>query len=246
MLEIERQEIILKKLEETGKLSYENIEKFLNVSIATIRRDVEKLKKQGLLSKVNGGIVSKKRINFELEVAEKFEENIEDKKKIAKKAADLVENGDFIYLDAGTTTYYMIEYLKDKNISVVTNGLMHLDQLIMNNIKTIIVGGEVKAITKAVAGIEALKNIEKYRFDKSFLGANGVSVDYGFMTPDINEALLKEKVIEISNKTYVLADQKKFNELSSVKFSDIEKCKIVTNDLNDEKKKKYVIEEEEK
>ena len=137
MLEIERQEIILKKLEETGKLSYENIEKFLNVSIATIRRDVEKLKKQGLLSKVNGGIVSKKRINFELEVAEKFEENIEDKKKIAKKAADLVENGDFIYLDAGTTTYYMIEYLKDKNISVVTNGLMHLDQLIMNNIKTI-------------------------------------------------------------------------------------------------------------
>ncbi len=246
MLEIERQEIILKKLEETGKLSYENIEKFLNVSIATIRRDVEKLKKQGLLSKVNGGIVSKKRINFELEVAEKFEENIEDKKKIAKKAADLVENGDFIYLDAGTTTYYMIEYLKDKNISVVTNGLMHLDQLIMNNIKTIIVGGEVKAITKAVAGIEALKNIEKYRFDKSFLGANGVSVDYGFMTPDINEALLKEKVIEISNKTYVLADQKKFNELSSVKFSDIEKCKIVTNDLKDENYKKYVIEEEEK
>ena len=246
MLEIERQEIILKKLEETGKLSYESIEKFLNVSIATIRRDVEKLKNRGLLSKVNGGIVSKKRINFELEVAEKFEENIEDKKKIAKKAASLVENGDFIYLDAGTTTYYMIEYLKDKNISVVTNGLMHLDQLILNNIKTIIVGGEVKAITKAVAGIEALKNIEKYRFDKSFLGANGVSVEYGFMTPDINEALLKEKVIEISNKTYVLADQKKFNELSSVKFSDIEKCKIVTNDLKDENYKKYVIEEEEK
>ena len=246
MLEIERQEIILKKLEETGKLSYENIEKFLNVSIATIRRDVEKLKNQGLLSKVNGGIVSKKRINFELEVAEKFEENIEDKKKIAKKAADLVENGDFIYLDAGTTTYYMIEYLKDKNISVVTNGLMHLDQLIMNNIKTIIVGGEVKAITKAVAGIEALKNIEKYRFDKSFLGANGVSVEYGFMTPDINEALLKEKVIEISNKAYILADQKKFNELSSVKFADIKKCKIITSELKDEVYKNYTIEEEEK
>ena len=246
MLEIERQEIILKKLEKTGKLSYENIESFLNVSIATIRRDVEKLKNRGLLSKVNGGIVSKRRINFELEVAEKFEENIEEKKKIARKAADLVENGDFIYLDAGTTTYYMIEYLKDKNISVVTNGLMHLDQLILNNIKTIIVGGEVKAVTKAVAGIEALKNIEKYRFDKSFLGANGVSIDYGFMTPDINEALLKEKVIEISNKTYILADQKKFNELSSVKFSEIEKCKIVTSDLKDEKYKKYVIEEEEK
>ena len=163
MLEIERHEMILKKLEETGKLSYENIENFLNVSIATIRRDVEKLSKKDLLNKVNGGIVSKKRINFELEVAEKFEENIEEKKKIAKKAAKLVKKGDFIYLDAGTTTYYMIDYLKDNNISVVTNGLMHLDKLLLNNIKTIIVGGEVKPVTKAVAGIEALKNIEKYR-----------------------------------------------------------------------------------
>ena len=246
MLEIERHEIILKKLEETGKLSYENIENFLNVSIATIRRDVEKLSKKDLLNKVNGGIVSKKRINFELEVAEKFEENIEEKKKIAKKAAKLVKKGDFIYLDAGTTTYYMIDYLKDKNISVVTNGLMHLDKLLLNNIKTIIVGGEVKPVTKAVAGIEALKNIEKYRFDKSFIGVNGVSIEYGFMTPDVNEALLKEKVIEISNKAYILADQKKFNELSSVKFADIKKCKIITSELKDEVYKNYTIEEEEK
>lgn len=246
MLEIERHEMILRKLEETGKLSYENIEKFLNVSIATIRRDVEKLSKKDLLNKVNGGVVSKKRINFELEVAEKFEENIEEKKKIAKKAAKLVKKGDFIYLDAGTTTYYMIEYLKDKNVSVVTNGLMHLDKLLLNNIKTIIVGGEVKTATKAVAGIEALKNIEKYRFDKSFIGVNGISIEYGFMTPDINEALLKEKVIEISNKTYILADQKKFNELSSVKFADIKKCKIITSELKDEIYKNYTIEEEEK
>ncbi|MBP9477195.1 MAG: DeoR/GlpR transcriptional regulator [Sebaldella sp.] len=246
MLEIERHEMILKKLEETGKLSYENIENFLNVSIATIRRDVEKLSKKDLLNKVNGGIVSKKRINFELEVAEKFEENIEEKKKIAKKAAKLVKKGDFIYLDAGTTTYYMIDYLKDKNISVVTNGLMHLDKLLLNNIKTIIVGGEVKPVTKAVAGIEALKNIEKYRFDKSFIGVNGVSIEYGFMTPDVNEALLKEKVIEISNKAYILADQKKFNELSSVKFADIKKCKIITSELKDEVYKNYTIEEEEK
>ena len=136
--------------------------------------------------------------------------------------------------------------VKDKNISVVTNGLMHLDKLLLNNIKTIIVGGEVKPVTKAVAGIEALKNIEKYRFDKSFIGVNGVSIEYGFMTPDVNEALLKEKVIEISNKAYILADQKKFNELSSVKFADIKKCKIITSELKDEVYKNYTIEEEEK
>ena len=115
MFEIERHEIILKKLEEKGRLSYEEIEEFLNVSIATIRRDINKLEGRDLLSKVSGGIVAKRKINFEPEINIKFEENVEAKKKIAKRAAKLVKKGDFIFLDAGSTTYYMIEYLKNKN-----------------------------------------------------------------------------------------------------------------------------------
>lgn len=84
MFEIERHEIILKKLEEKGRLSYEEIEEFLNVSIATIRRDINKLEGRDLLSKVSGGIVAKRKINFEPEINIKFEENVEAKKKLPK------------------------------------------------------------------------------------------------------------------------------------------------------------------
>ena len=244
MFEIERHEIILKKLEEKGRLSYEEIEKFLNVSIATIRRDIKKMEEKELLTKVNGGIVAKRKINFEPEINVKFEENTEAKKKIAKKAAELVKKGDFIFLDAGSTTYYMIEHLKNKNITVVTNGLMHLDKLIQCKIQTIIIGGEVKPTTKAVVGIEALKNIEKYRFDISFLGANGIDIDNGLMTPDIKEAILKEKILEISAKTYILADKEKFGVSSSVKFGNLKDCILITDGITDNRYEKYVLKEE--
>ena len=174
----------------------------------------------------------------------KFEENTEAKKRIAKKAAKLVKKGDFIFIDAGSTTYYMIEYLKNKNITVVTNGLMHLDKLIQCKIKTIIIGGEVKPTTRAVVGIEALKNIEKYRFDISFLGVNGVDIDKGLMTPDIKEAILKEKILKISEITYILADKEKFGVSSSVKFGNVEDCTLITDELADSRYEKYVLKEE--
>lgn len=244
MFEIERQEKVLKKLEEKGRLSYEEIEEFLNVSIATIRRDINKMEEKGLLLKAKGGIMTKRRINFEPEINTKFGEKTGIKKKIALKAAKLVKNGDFIFLDAGTTTYYMIEHLKNKNITVVTNGLMHLDKLIECNIKTLVIGGEVKPSTKAVVGIEALKNIEKYRFDISFLGVNALDIKRGLMTPDIKEAVLKEKIIEISNKTYVLADSEKFGQSSSVKFGNINDCIIITDESTEDKYKNYILKEE--
>ena len=228
MLEVERHEKILKELEKKGRLSYKEIEVFLMVSIATIRRDVEKLKEEGLLEKVSGGVLSRRKMSFESGVSEKFYINIDEKKIIAKKAAKLVKNGDFIYMDAGTTVYYMIQYLGGKEITVVTNGLMHLEALISQNINTIITGGEIKPSTRAVVGSEALKNVEKYRFDKCFMGTNGLNMHYGYMTPDINEANMKRTVIEISNEAYILADSQKFGELSSIKFADLEQCKIIT------------------
>ena len=244
MFEIERHEIILKKLEEKGKLYYTEIEELLNVSIATIRRDISKMEKRGLLSKVKGGVISKRRINFEPEINMKFEENIDSKKKIAQKAASLVKKNDFIFLDAGTTTYYMIEYLKNKNVTVVTNGLMHLDKLIQYKIKTIIIGGEVKIETKAVVGIEALKNIEKYRFDVSFLGVNALDIKRGYMTPDIREAVLKEKIFTISERTYILADKEKFNQSSSIQFGKIEDGLIITDYLEDSRYDAFILKED--
>ncbi|MBB1534163.1 MULTISPECIES: DeoR/GlpR family DNA-binding transcription regulator [unclassified Leptotrichia] len=229
MLEIERFEKILLELEKRGRLSYQELDELIDVSNSTIRRDVEKMYSNGLLTKIKGGVAQIKRLNFDLDVMDRFNENISEKKKIAEKAAKIIKKGDFIYLDAGTTIFYVIEKLKDLDVTVVTNGLMHLEELMKYKIKTVVLGGEIKGQTGAIVGVEAINFISKYRFDKCFLGTNGISLDTGFTTPEVNEAYLKKKAIELSEESFVLADKRKFNRVSNINFSSFKECKIITS-----------------
>lgn len=228
MLEIERYEKILSELDKKGRLSYRELDDFMKVSASTIRRDVDKMYKNGLLLKIKGGVSQIKKLNFDQEIADRFNENVEDKKEIALKAAKKIKEGDFIYLDVGTTVFYLIEKLRDMDVTVVTNGVMHVEELLINRIKTILIGGEIKGLTKAVVGVEAVDFLNKYRFDKCFIGTNGISIEAGFTTPEINEAMVKKKVMELSGEKYVLADKEKFDKVSNIKFSSLEGCKIIT------------------
>ena len=105
---------------------------------------------------------------------------------------------------------------------------MHIDELLKNNIKTIIAGGEIKGLTGAIVGIETVEFLDKYQFDKCFLGTNGISIKAGFTTPEVNEAMVKKKVLELSEEKYILADEDKFNKISNIKFSSLGNCKIIT------------------
>ena len=122
-----------------------------------------------------------------------------------------------------------VEKLKDLDVTVVTNGLMHLEELMKYKIKTVVLGGEIKGQTGAIVGVEAINFISKYRFDKCFLGTNGISLDTGFTTPEVNEAYLKKKAIELSEESFVLADKRKFNRVSNINFSSFKECKIITS-----------------
>ena len=228
MLEIDRFEKILDELEKKGRLSYQELDSILKVSPSTIRRDIEKMYKNNLLIKIKGGIAQLQKLNFDPKIADRFNKNIEGKKEIAEKAFKRIKKGDFIYLDAGTTVFYLIEKLKDTEVTVITNGTMHIDELLKNNIRTIIAGGEIKGLTGAVVGIETVEFLDKYQFDKCFLGTNGISIKAGFTTPEVNEAMVKKKVLEISEEKYILADEDKFDKISNIKFSSLGNCKIIT------------------
>ncbi|RRD41034.1 DeoR/GlpR transcriptional regulator [Leptotrichia sp. OH3620_COT-345] len=239
MLEIDRFEKIISELNKRGRLSYQDLDRIMDVSSSTIRRDVEKMYSKGLLLKIKGGVCQHKNLNFDVEVKDRFKENVNEKKEIAEKVSKILKQGDFIYLDAGTTVFYVIEKLKNMNITVVTNGLMHIEELLKYNIKTIMLGGEIKQSTKAVVGVEALASLNKYRFEKCFVGVNGINIENGFTTPEINEAILKKRVIELSREKYVLADKEKFDKISNVKFSDLKDCKIVTTKQTIKKNNRY-------
>ena len=174
MLEIDRFEKILFELNEKKRMTYKELDNVIDVSLSTIKRDIEKMERKGLLNKIKGGISKINDIRSDKEVEERFGENINEKKEISVKAFKVIKNDDFIYLDAGTTVFYLIDKLKNKNITVVTNGVMHIEELTKNKIKTIIIGGEVKYTTKAIVGAGAIESLEKYRFDKCFIGVNGI------------------------------------------------------------------------
>lgn len=230
MITEERHELILEKLKEKGIIKINELVELTKTSESTIRRDLTILEKENYLKRIHGGAKLLKGKYEELSYKEKKIQNILAKDNISKYAASLIEDGDSIYLDAGTTTFEMIKYINKKNLIIVTNGLKHIDELVENNIQSYVLGGKVKIKTKAVVGIEALKTLEKFRFDKCFIGTNGIHLDFGFTTPDTEEGIIKESAINQSKEVFILADASKFGEVSLFKFGDLNKATILTND----------------
>lgn len=247
MLTEERHNIILDLLREKGVIKIIDLIEATNTSESTIRRDLTYLESINALKRIHGGATLPKGRLIEPSYSEKEVQSVDEKKIIAKYAASLIEDGDSVYLDAGTSTYEMIQYIDKNNIVVVTNGLKHINALIDKNINAYILGGKIKNTTKAVIGSDALKSLEKFRFDKCFLGINGIHIECGFTTPDSEEAMLKENAIKHSRQSFVLADESKFGEVSFVKVADLKDAVIITNsevenykEYNEETKVKVV------
>lgn len=234
MLTPERHRIILELLMQQEVVKIQDIVDLTEASESTIRRDLTQLEQSKLLKRVHGGAARMQGKLAEPTIVEKSSKNTQEKSLVAKLAANLVKDGDCIYLDAGTSVHHMIEFLTDKNIVVVTNGLHHLEPLLANGTKTYIIGGEIKSQTGAVIGRGALTSLENYRFDKCFLGVNGIHATYGYTTPDPEEALIKQTAHRLSSETYVLADHTKFNEISFAKIADLHEASIITNENDDD------------
>lgn len=144
MLTEERHRIILELLAEKEVVKLQELVEATNSSESTIRRDLTQLEKEKKLRRIHGGATLLQKKREELSVLEKSTKHRQEKKRIAEYAASLVQNGDCIYLDAGTTTFEMIPHLHGKDIVVVTNGIMHLDMLLEYDIPTYLLGGFVK------------------------------------------------------------------------------------------------------
>ncbi len=192
MLTEQRYQIILDLLKEKKSVTATELKEILDTSESTVRRDITALHKAGKLIKVFGGAVALEDEGtvsaYEPTVEQKSELYVEEKRKIAQYAAELIEEEDFIYLDAGTTTGYMIDALGHTNAVFVTNAVSHAQRLAAKGIKVFLIGGELKNSTEAVIGAQAMKNLQEYHFTKGFFGANGITKAEGFTTPDANEA----------------------------------------------------------
>lgn len=233
MLAEERYEKILKLLEEKKSVTVTEVRELLQASESTVRRDITALNNAGKLVKVFGGAVAAEHsyTSHEPTVAQKIKLNREEKQRIAKYAASLIGEEEFIYLDAGTTTGYMLDHLAGTGSTFVTNAVAHAQKLAAMGVHVLLVGGELKSSTEAVIGNQAMQTLLNYHFTKGFFGTNGISKMEGLTTPDVDEALVKQTAMRQCQRCFVLSDYSKFNHVSSVSFADMDDAVIITDQV---------------
>ena len=238
MLTEERYSVILEQVSQNKSVTLTELCELLGASESTVRRDLITLDEKGLLKKVHGGAISAddRSLNLvEHDVESKSKLFTEEKSAIAQYAASLLEDGDFCFIDAGTTTEKLIDFLPIKDASFVTNGFVHAKKLALKGFKTYIPAGEIKKTTEAIVGAECVSSLQNYNFTKCFMGANGISLTAGISTPDRNEALVKSTAINRSHIAYVLADHSKFDRIASVTFAQMGSIQIITDKLYNKK-----------
>lgn len=246
MLKSKRKQLILEKVMKDKFVSLEYLVKALETSESTVRRDLDELESERKLRRVHGGAESLHFLQEEESNQEKSIKNIQEKTRIAQKAASLIQEYDVIFIDAGTTNELLVNELHDPSVTVVTNSIHHATKLVERNIPTVIIGGVVKRSTDASIGGIALNQIGQLNFDKAFIGMNGID-DGFFTTPDMEEGAVKRAILENAKRTYVLADASKLGNTSFAKVAPISRARLITNQTESEviqkiKEKTEVIE----
>ncbi|WP_407270446.1 DeoR/GlpR family DNA-binding transcription regulator [Radiobacillus sp. PE A8.2] len=240
MLTEKRHSLILERLKQFGVVQSQELMVELDCSESTIRRDLDMLEQAKQLKRIHGGAKRLYHLDDEQTMHEKTFKNIHEKQAIGQLAASFINKNDVIFLDAGSSTYAMIPFLSTTDhITVVTNGIQHASTLAEQQIETYLLGGKIKQTTKAVIGAKSLQQLADYRFDKVFLGINGIDASLGCTTPDPEEATLKQSALGQSAISYVLADHSKWDKVSFVKVCSIDEVCIITDKLTTSHSQKY-------
>lgn len=233
MIVEERKKRLRDIIQKNQFVSLQELKQATQTSLSTVRRDLADLAAEGVVRRVHGGVelITPDRDN--MTVYERRTIYQADKQQIAKRAAAELKGSEMIFLDAGTTTGEVIPYLADKKpaVTVVTNSVHHAAKLSDLMIPVMIIGGQVKQTTDAVIGATAVNQINHMVFQTSFIGADGLSVDFGLTTPDLEEAAIKKAVVERSQSSYVLADASKIGTASFAKAVDLSQVTLITTQL---------------
>lgn len=240
LFEEERLQKITEYVGKFTRVSVQQLCDIFDVSESTVRRDLKELESRGLLKRTHGGAVHIDSVAFEPSYHDKEDKYRNEKQKIAKKAAELIEDGDSLIIDSGTTTYYLADELtRFRNLRVVTNSILLAQKLSeLPGVEVMSTGGILRKNTMALVGPVAEEVLEKFRADKAFIGTNGLDVKFGLTTPNIVEASIKHKMMTVSDQVIVLADHTKIGAVSFSKFgslSDIDDC-VTGNEIQQAQK----------
>ncbi len=211
---VTRRAKILEELDVKGQVTVSDLSKRFEISEVTIRNDLAHLEKQNMLIRARGGAIKIKFFRMEIDppISDKQKEYQREKQKIAKAALKLIENGDTIVIDSGTTTTEIAKNLEQfNNLTIITNALNIASILSeYQDFNIYMPGGVLRKKSLSLVGALASENIKKFYCDKLFLGVDGFDTLHGLSTPNTEEAHLNTIMIGMAKKVIVVTDSRKF------------------------------------
>lgn len=229
----ERQRSILEQLRQQGKVTVEELTVAFQVSPPTIRADLSRLEAQGLLRRTHGGAIAVGNTLYEPPYSERAVLRQLEKQAIGAAAAKLVNEGDTVLIDAGTTCHEIALALKSfRRLTVVTNSIACADVLADNGgIETILIGGIVQPRRRATLGALAATFLDQIQCDRAFVAMTGVHGDAGFTVIDFDAALMKRKMLEKSKQAIAVADSSKIGQIAFACVAPLSAAHLLITDF---------------
>lgn len=239
MLPEERQHTIAEYIKKNGKAKVEELAEELGVSAMTIRRDLEKLDREGVVNRCHGGAVMQSEVKY----VRKRATNRPTKNRIAERAAALVRDGMCVYIDAGTTTFELAKKIGKLNIQIVTNDVMLAAAAGNFKAEVFVCGGRLQKNTESLWGPYSVQMLEEFRFDMSFIGAAAIDGALNSLTPTPEKAFQKRAAVQESLSSCLMVDASKFGQTSfnlianladydyvvtDYRFSEAQRTKLLT------------------
>lgn len=226
-----RQQQILQRLQESGKVNVNDLSQDFDVSPITIRRDLDVLGDEGLLERVHGGAMAKRRQPNELLFSEKDHTNTHEKDAIGRAAAQMLQDGDTVLLNGGSTTLQVIKHLSGKKVRVITNNAAAIGVDRDPLVELIVVGGEHRGTSHSLVGELAILSLSQVYGTCAMLGTNGIDAQFGLTSSVYQETGINRVMIERSRgPVIVLADHTKIGVVSNFKTTSIEQIDTLITD----------------
>lgn len=236
MLAVERHHRILEMLLKSGAVSTVKAAKALGITEETVRRDFEKLEQDGHVTRKHGGAVSRNDTRRELSLKSRQVANVTEKEAIAKLAAEQIQAGDILFLDASSTMFHLACALPNLELTVLTTGLKAAVELARQPaIRVIVAGGLVSHRSLSCEGSLTNQMLEHYHVQKAFLSCRGFDTKHGFGESNAEQAALKRKVMSLADQTILLLDHSKFGVKPPYLFARLEDVAAMITDCPPEK-----------
>ncbi len=221
-MKIERIKQIEEYLIENKSASLDTLCSVFDVSKNTIRRDINELESRGIVTKVYGGVT----LNYQNDTVPFQQRQIQhtsEKIKIGKLASRLIEDGDIIFVDSGSTTPHILSNIQDKqNITLITNSLNVINEAAnYSNINVISTGGILQRKTNSFTGIDAIDFLNKLNINKAFMATTGISINKGVTNTSYLETEIKKVVVKISSLIILMADHSKLDSVALMKYCEL-------------------------